>query len=208
MEPIDIIHELKKRGKSQTQLARDLDISNSLEYYIVVDGYYFTVPHDLILSEVDLRITANTVEVLHKGRRVASHVRDPNLRVTINKEHLPKSHLQVMFFNPIETLERAEQIGGHVYQFTESVLKTFRHSIQGYRFGLLLKDLEIRYGHERLNAACLRLLEISEGKLSSNSTTSLSSILQKGLDLQSVQDNEPVEASFDHDNIRGSGYYK
>lgn len=30
MEPIDIIHELKKRGKSQTQLARDLDISNSV----------------------------------------------------------------------------------------------------------------------------------------------------------------------------------
>jgi lambda repressor-like predicted transcriptional regulator len=30
VEPIDIIHELKKRGKSQTQLARDLDISNSV----------------------------------------------------------------------------------------------------------------------------------------------------------------------------------
>ena len=30
MDPIDIIHELKKRGKSQTQLARDLDISNSV----------------------------------------------------------------------------------------------------------------------------------------------------------------------------------
>lgn len=180
----------------------------SLDYYIVVDGYYFTVPHDLILSEVDLRITANTVEVLHKGRRVASHARDPNRRVTINKEHLPKSHLQVMFFNPNDTLDRAELIGGHVHQFTESVLKTFRHGIQGYRFNLLLKDLESRYGHERLNAACLRLIEISEGKLSSNSTTSLSSILQKGLDLQSAQDNEPVEASFDHDNIRGSGYYK
>jgi transposase len=180
----------------------------SLEYYIVVDGYYFTVPHDLILSEVDLRITANIVEVLHKGRRVASHVRDPNLRVTINKAHLPKSHLQVMFFNPKDTLERAELIGEHVYQFTESVLKTFRHSIQGYRFNLLLKDLESRYGAERLNAASLRLIQISEGKLSSNSTSSLSSILQKGLDLQAVQDNEPVEASFDHDNIRGSGYYK
>jgi Ner family transcriptional regulator len=30
VEPIDIIHELKKRGKSQTQLTRDLDISNSV----------------------------------------------------------------------------------------------------------------------------------------------------------------------------------
>lgn len=179
----------------------------NLEYLVIVDGYYFSIPSDLLLDEVDLRITANTVEVLYKGRRVASHIRDPNCRVTIDKSHVAKPYAQVMFFNPDDALEWAQQAGESVYQFTENILPTFRHSIQGYRFNLLIKELANRYGNDRLNAACTKLIEITYGKVTSKAIQSVASILQNGLDLPSMQEQELLEASFDHENIRGPGYY-
>lgn len=179
----------------------------NLEYFVNVDGYYFSIPSELVHDEVELRITVNTVEVLHKGRRVASHIRDPNCRVTIDKSHMPKGDRQVMFFNPDDALEWAKQAGEPVYLFTENILQTFKHSIQGYRFNLLMKDLATRYGNGRLNAACTKLMEILEGKFTTRATQSLASILQNGLDLPSMQEQELFEANFDHDNIRGPGYY-
>ena len=45
------------------------------DYHVEVDGHYYSVPYRLLRESVDVRFTAATVEVLHKGRRVASHVR-------------------------------------------------------------------------------------------------------------------------------------
>ncbi len=43
--------------------------------HIEVDGHYYSVPHALVKRQLDVRMTATTVEVLHHGQRVASHVR-------------------------------------------------------------------------------------------------------------------------------------
>ena len=47
----------------------------NLDYHIEVRGFLYSVPHALIRAEVEVRATARTVEVFHRGQRVAAHQR-------------------------------------------------------------------------------------------------------------------------------------
>src|SRR5438270_1153055 len=46
-----------------------------LDYHVEIGKHYYSVPHQLIRQEVEARITAATVEIFHRGKRVASHQR-------------------------------------------------------------------------------------------------------------------------------------
>ena len=50
------------------------------DYHIEADGCWYSVPFGLIRQLVDLRITQTAVEVFHRGKRVASHARNPGRR--------------------------------------------------------------------------------------------------------------------------------
>jgi hypothetical protein len=65
----------------------------NIDYHVEVDRHYYSVPNALVGELVDARFTASTVELLHRGKRVASHVRSfvPGKHTT-NPEHMPKSH--------------------------------------------------------------------------------------------------------------------
>ena len=47
----------------------------NIDYHIEVRGHYYSVPFQLRGQQVEARLTVRLVEVLHRGRRVASHVR-------------------------------------------------------------------------------------------------------------------------------------
>jgi transposase len=45
------------------------------DYHVEIADHYYSVPSRLIRQELEARITDTTVEILHKGIRVASHAR-------------------------------------------------------------------------------------------------------------------------------------
>ena len=47
----------------------------NLDYHVEAAGFLYSVPHALIREQVDLRLTTRTVEVFHRGQRVAAHER-------------------------------------------------------------------------------------------------------------------------------------
>ena len=47
------------------------------DYHVEVDHHYYSVPSRLIREQVEARITDTTIEIFHKGSRIASHVRSP-----------------------------------------------------------------------------------------------------------------------------------
>jgi transposase len=51
-----------------------------LDYHVEVEKHYYSAPHQLAREKLWVRITARTVEVFHKGRRVAAHVRNSSNR--------------------------------------------------------------------------------------------------------------------------------
>ena len=38
----------------------------NIDYHLLVDGHFYSVPHRLVHHEVEARLTATTIEILHK----------------------------------------------------------------------------------------------------------------------------------------------
>src|SRR5207245_1364211 len=65
----------------------------SLDYHIELHGHYYSVPYALIHEHVDARLTATTVEIFHRGQRVAAHRRSTVRGThTTDPAHMPKAH--------------------------------------------------------------------------------------------------------------------
>ena len=55
---------------------------SALDYHVDIDGHYYSVPYRLISEQVEARLTARTIELFHKGERVAVHLRGGRPRPT------------------------------------------------------------------------------------------------------------------------------
>src|SRR3954447_8501489 len=50
-------------------------VTRGLLYHVEVAGFCYSVPHGLLREQVETRATARTIEVFHRGKRVAAHLR-------------------------------------------------------------------------------------------------------------------------------------
>ena len=214
---------MRKLGISRRQLFEQLDQSAlsslpsepfvyaewrirrvALDYHVDIEGHYYSVPHRLLREQVEARITARTIELFHKGDRVAVHVRGGlRGRHTTLPEHMPRAHRRHAEWT-IERIGReAAVIGPATAMLTALILQSRPHPEQGFRACLGILRLVRSYGRERLETACSRGLEIG-----ARSYGSVQSILQHGLDRRAPSaSSRTEELPLLHPNIRGSGYY-
>ena len=174
----------------------------SLDYHIEVDKHYYSVPHKLLREKVWARTTPRTVEVFHRAKRVASHIRSSsNRRHTTVPDHMPKAHQRYAGWTPERIVRQAGEIGPSTSALVEIILRKRRHPEQGFRSCVGIVRLAKSHGSERLEAACARALEINEF-----SYTSVNSILKNILDRK-----RPAPATdrpaIVHANIRGPQYF-
>ncbi len=174
-----------------------------IDYHVEVAGHYYSVPHALVGRQLDVRLTAHTVECFHRGQRVASHVRSSRKgRHTTAPEHMLEKHRQMGDWTPDRFVRWANKIGPSTAALITAVLNSRRHPQQAYRSCLGLLRLAKCHGDARLEAAAARALAIG-----SYSYRSVESILKHRLDetaADQLERAEPVE----HDNIRGALYYQ
>ena len=185
-------------GKWKTDLSVDLD------YHVEIDHHHYSVPHALAQRKVDAHYTADTVEVFHRGVRVASHVRSyqPDHKTTV-AEHMPKSHQKYLDRNPTRLIEEAQQIGPETGQLVQATLAAKRHPEMGYRSCLGMLRLAKDYPAERMEAAARRAL-----RARTYSSKSLESILKNRLDQLPLSGSPPDSPPCpDHANIRGAEYF-
>lgn len=168
---------------------------------IAVDSRPYSVPNVLARQNVELRLTAGLIEVLHAGRRVGSLVRTPGTTPVVDPDHLPPSQRYFATWKPQVELDWAQSVGTYVHSFLTERLTQYNFKEQGYRFASGLKKIEREFGGQRLNAACM--VAIQHG---AKSLKNIRSILKHGLDgVPSA--GEAQEAAFGHSNIRGPGYF-
>ena len=174
-----------------------------IDYHIEVDKRFYSVPHALVGQVLELRITATTVEVMHKGKRVAVHPRHGRERFSTLTEHMPKSHQAHRDWSPGRFLNWAADIGPCTAQVVKQQLEDRPHPEHGYRACLGLLNLGRRYDRQRLEKACERALAIR-----SASYQSVASILKQGLDRLPPEDDAAAQEELPlHGNVRGAGYY-
>jgi transposase len=175
----------------------------NLDYHIEVERHFYSVPYALVHQQVDVHLTAETLEVLHRGRRVASHVRsyEPAKATTLT-EHMPKSHQKYAGRTPSRLIEEAQQIGPCTGQLVEAILAAKRHPEMGYRSCLGILRLAKTYPAQRMEAAARRAL-----RSRAYNFQSLDSILKHQLDRLPLPDDPPVQPAVEHGNIRGADYF-
>jgi transposase len=169
-----------------------------LDYHVEIEKHYYSVPHQLLREKV----WARTIEVFHRGKRVAAHVRSSsNRKHTTVREHMPSSHRRYADWTPARLRRQADEIGRSTSALVEIILRERAHPEQGFRACVGILRLAKTYGRERLEAACSRALEIG-----ARSYSSVNSILKNNLDRQrpAMPADGPAIA---HDNIRGPSYF-
>jgi transposase len=173
-----------------------------LDYHVEIDKHYYSVPHQLLREKVWARITARTIEVFHRGKRIAAHVRSSsNRKHTTVREHMPSSHRRYADWTPERLRRQADVIGPNTSALVEIILRERAHPEQGFRACVGIVRLAKTWGRERLEAACCRALEIG-----ARSYSSVNSILKNNLDRRrpAMPADGPAIA---HDNIRGPTYF-
>jgi transposase len=174
-----------------------------IDYHISVNKRFYSVPHALVGQTLDVRLTAETVEVLHKGKRVAVHARYGPQRFSTLVDHMPRLHRAHREWSPGRFLNWAQAIGPCTRQVVQQQLENRPHPEHGYRACLGLLNLARRYSKARLESACERALAIR-----SINYQSIASILKQGLDQQTLEGDAHLQDDLPlHDNVRGADYY-
>jgi transposase len=177
----------------------------NIDYHIEVDHHYYSVPYALIHEGVEVRLSATTVEVFHRGTRIAVHPRShlPGRHTTV-ADHMPHAHRAHLEWSPSRLIRWGATIGPETAALVQAILESRPHPEQGYRSCLGLLRLAKRYGAERLNAACARALAAG-----ARSYRHVDSILKHGLDRQGVLRDAPApRPARVHANVRGPAYYQ
>jgi transposase len=176
-------------------------------YHIEIDHHHYSAPYQLVKKELEARITARTVEFLHKGQRVAMHPRSfVEKAYTTAKEHMPAAHRAYMEWTPGRILNWANTIGPGAVKMAHHLLEGREHEAQAYRSCLGLLSLSKKFGAGRMEAACLRALH-----LRTHTYRCVLNILESGFDSKPLPQPSTQEELFEdfvqHPNLRGSGYY-
>lgn len=177
----------------------------NVDYHVEVDGHYYSVPYQHLGDQVEVRISAATIEVILDGQRIASHVRSfQRGRHTTVPEHMPLAHRQHMEWSPSRLMNWAGTIGPQTRALVTAILADRPHPEQGYRSCLGILRLGKRYGDARLEAACARA-----SAAGARSYRHVDSILKHGLDRIPLRTTKAAAPSPDatHENVRGPNYY-
>jgi transposase len=99
-----------------------------------VEDHYYSVPFGLLRETVEARFTVCTIEVFHKGQRIASHMRSRVVhKHTTIPHHMPSSHRRYAEWSPARMLREAEKIGPETIALFEAIMKAKPHPEQGFR---------------------------------------------------------------------------
>lgn len=194
---------LRSLPKTDYELAEWKTATLHVDYHVEYNGNLYSAPYQYVGQKVDIRATSSTIEIFHKGVRIAGHPRTYSKKrnYVTNPEHVPAKHRYLMQWNPERFIRWAAQTGPYTGQLVEKLLESKVHVEQGYRACLGILRLAKNYPVERVEKAAKRALDSR-----AVSYYSVKSILEKGLDKLEPLDNVR-NFPLHHANIRGAQYY-
>ncbi len=174
-----------------------------IDHHVEFEGHRYSVPQALVGQVLEARVTQRTVEIVHRGQRVAAHLRSAHKGgFTTVAEHLSAAHRAHLEWTPERLIHWGQSIGVATGRTVARLLEERRHPEHGYRACLGLLSLAKRYGKPRLEAACVVALELGTAKYSH-----VRDILANGRDQVSPATTSEW-TSPQHAHVRGPGYYQ
>jgi len=184
-------------------ISRWKGVKVNIDYHVEFEGHYYSVPHRLVGTRLDVRVTGALLECFASNQRVAGHaVSSARGGFTTTPEHMPASHRAHLQWTPAKLIAWGQRIGVSTAAVVSWQMEHRPHPEQGYRACLGLLALARRYSAERLEAACTRAMAIRAPHL-----RSVTNILKCGLDRQPSLFPATTSPVIEHENVRGPDYY-
>jgi len=167
---------------------------------------YYSVPYRYIGKKVELRYDSRTLEVYHKGQRIANHKTSQIKGQYITKnDHLSSNNQAYTQWSPQYFSDKAAIHGKEIQAYVEQLIAQRPYPEQAYRQALGILNLVKLYGESRVNAAC----SIARSHIE-YSYNMIKEILNNDQDLiphqkSETQDHHNIPT---HSNVRGKDYYK
>jgi transposase len=195
---------LKSLPERRYELAEWKQVGVNIDYHVEVDGHYYSAPYHLIRQRLMARFTRCGVELFHKSKRVAVHVRSYQKgKHTTLLEHRPPAHQKYLEWTPERLASWAGTIGPNCAEVARQILASRPLVEHGYRPCLGVIRLGKRYGNERLDRACAKAL-----KLNIASYHRIENMLRTGRDKLPLTEPDTPPPVAVHANIRGAEYYQ
>jgi transposase len=175
-------------------------------YHVILgeDRHQYSVPYALIGKRLKIIYTVDTVEIYDGLSRVAVHKRSYQKNgYTTLSEHMPDKHryyARQKGWNAEFFEQQASRVGKGTLAVIQRILQSRHFYEQTYNSCLGILRLGNQYGHQRLEAACLRIQEapmVSYGMVAN--------ILKRHLDKNS---SDPDLFTPPHEQIRGPQTYQ
>ena len=175
-----------------------------LDYHVLVDNHYYSVPSHLLGKTLDYRLTAHSVGLFYQGKSVANHLRGLEKgKATTCKNHMPHAHQQHHQWTPSAFMLFAREIGCHMTKVAEYIMNTQRHPECCLRIHNGFRRLAKHYGSHLLEQACAYAIDHQALRF-----VHIESILQSKAYLQ-LQDSgvQSAQLPIEHEHIRGADYF-
>jgi transposase len=129
------------------------------DYHIELDHAYYSVPYRHIGQRVDVRVSANMLEIFSQRQLIASHRRltQRGARSTLDA-HRPANHRALIDTSIQRLLQRAEQISPAVARVLIQQFNRKKHPEEALRAAQGILRLAADFSAQRLAAACERAL--------------------------------------------------
>lgn len=174
-----------------------------IDYHVEVEKSYYSVPYTLIDKYVDVKYNSRVVEIYHKNRRIASHIRTYKKGKYITEDsHMPHEHRQYLEWTPERIKNWGGKTGPNTKTMMQRIMDSMKHPEQGFRGCLGIIRLSKQYTPERVESACKRAFAVD-----AYNYRSVKSILQTGLDKVAYLNEHKETKAIEHPNIRGREYY-
>jgi transposase len=176
----------------------------NIDYHVSFDDHFYSVPYTLVGESVWCRATGRTIELIHQGKRITSHVRSfVKYDYSTHPEHRPASHRAHLEWTPSRLIDWGRSIGIHTAAVIEHVIRSKPHPEQGYRSALGILRLSRAAGAGRLELACARALDIR----SPHYRTIKTMLKQRMESVTAGESAAESSATLGAANVRGPRYY-
>jgi molybdopterin converting factor small subunit len=175
-----------------------------ISYHIQLLKCFYSVPFKYLKEKVEVKYSTTLIEIYHKSKLIATHPRltRVNDRSTLI-EHMPKNHeYQNEKMNPGRLINWAATIGVNAKLFVQNRINTADYPVHAYKSIIAILSKAKIYGNIELDLALGYATSIN-----AKSVKSIESIVSKKLYMQAVN-NIVNPVLNNHENIRGSNYYK
>lgn len=175
------------------------------DYHIEYDGHFYSVPYHYIGQQVNIRATQTSIEILLGHCRIAAHIRKFERGISTHTEHQPLNHQAQSHNTPEALLEWSHSLGKFGQKWVHQNLQHRKDFANGLKaVSQLRRWLQEEQQYDHLESACEFALQYHQLGFKA-----LLDIIKnkKALNISS-KTTTPSENNNDHENLRGSDYYK